>query len=108
MCSATCEMMWLKNLLTELGISCSLPMSVFCDSQAALSIAANPVFHERTKHFELDLHFLREKISDGIIRTEKVDSNSQLADMFTKGLTVIQHETACKELGMTDLFNPIE
>ncbi|KAJ0526509.1 putative RNA-directed DNA polymerase [Helianthus annuus] len=108
MCSATCEMMWLKNLLTELGISYSLPMSVFCDSQAALSIAANPVFHERTKHFELDLHFLREKISDGIIRTEKVDSNSQLADMFTKGLTVIQHETACKELGMTDLFNPIE
>ncbi|KAJ0470227.1 putative RNA-directed DNA polymerase [Helianthus annuus] len=108
MCSATCELMLWKNLLSELGINCSLPMALFCDSQAALSIAANPVFHERTKHFELDLHFLREKVSDGIIRTEKVDSDSQLADMFTKGLTVIQHEIACKNLGMSDLFNPTE
>ncbi|KAJ0456205.1 putative RNA-directed DNA polymerase [Helianthus annuus] len=108
MCSITCELMWLRNLLSELGVNCSLPMSLFCDSQAALSIAANPVFHERTKHFELDLHFLREKVADGVIKTEKVDSESQLADVFTKGLSVLQHETACKKLGMVDLFHPIE
>ncbi|KAJ0442979.1 putative RNA-directed DNA polymerase [Helianthus annuus] len=108
MCSATCELIWLKNLLFELNVQCSLPMSLKCDSQAAISIAANPVFHERTKHFELDLHFLREKVADGVISTVKVDSESQLADVFTKGLGVGQHEEFCKKLTLVDLFKPNE
>ncbi|KAF5779215.1 putative RNA-directed DNA polymerase [Helianthus annuus] len=108
MCSATCELMWLKNLLSELSVSCTLPMILKCDSQAAMSIAANPVFHERTKHFELDLHFLREKVADGIISPTKVDSESQLADIFTKGLSVVQHEDFCKKLGLIDMFKPNE
>ncbi|KAJ0535497.1 putative RNA-directed DNA polymerase [Helianthus annuus] len=85
MCSATCELMWLRNLLSELSVNCKLPMVLNCDSQAAMSIAANPVFHERTKHFELDLHFLREKVAVGIVSPTKVDSESELADIFTKG-----------------------
>ncbi|KAJ0898957.1 putative RNA-directed DNA polymerase [Helianthus annuus] len=76
MCSATCELMWLKNLLSELSVNCTLPMSLKCDSQSAMSIAVNPVFHERTKHFELDLHFLREKVANGIVNPTKVDSES--------------------------------
>ncbi|KAF5799967.1 putative RNA-directed DNA polymerase [Helianthus annuus] len=108
MCSATCELIWLKNLLLELNVQCNLPMSLNCDSQAAISIAANPVFHERTKHFELDLHFLREKVADGVISTVKVDSESQLADLFTKGLGVSQHEEFCKKLTLVDLFKPNE
>ncbi|KAJ0440838.1 putative RNA-directed DNA polymerase [Helianthus annuus] len=108
MCSATCELIWLKNLLFELNVDCKLPMLLSCDSQAALSIAANPVFHERTKHFELDLHFLREKVANGVINPVKVDSESQLADIFTKGLSVDQHEVFCEKLGLVDLFKPIE
>ncbi|KAJ0522073.1 putative RNA-directed DNA polymerase [Helianthus annuus] len=95
MCSVTCELMWLRNLLSELSINCQLPMVLKCDSQATMSIAANPVFHERTKHFELDLHFLREKVADGLINPTKVDSESQLADIFTKGLNALQHEDFC-------------
>ncbi|KAJ0818040.1 putative RNA-directed DNA polymerase [Helianthus annuus] len=108
MCSATCELLWLRNLLSELNVTCDLPMSLNCDSQAAISIAANPVFHERTKHFELDLHFLREKLADGVIRTVKVDTESQLADILTKGLTSDQHELFCNQLGLIDMFKPIE
>ncbi|KAJ0837766.1 putative RNA-directed DNA polymerase [Helianthus annuus] len=108
MCSATCELMWLRNLLSELNVDCQLPMLLNCDSQAALSIAANPVFHERTKHFELDLHFLREKVAYGIISPIKVDSENQLADIFTKGLNVNQHEIFCDRLGLVDLFKPVE
>ncbi|KAJ0480451.1 putative RNA-directed DNA polymerase [Helianthus annuus] len=52
MCSATCEIMWLLNLLREVQVECDLPVKLYCDSKAAISIAANPVFHERTKHFE--------------------------------------------------------
>ena len=54
-------------------------------------IAANPVFHNRIKHFELDLHFLREKVSEGVIEPEKIESHCQIADGFTKGLSVEQH-----------------
>ncbi|KAJ0909110.1 putative RNA-directed DNA polymerase [Helianthus annuus] len=108
MCSATCEIMWLKNLLSELSVSCSLPVVLKCDSQSAMSIAVNPVFHERTKHFELDLHFLREQVSNGIVSPEKVDSESQLADIFTKGLGVDQHVQFCEKLKLVDLFKPNE
>ncbi|KAJ0925089.1 putative RNA-directed DNA polymerase [Helianthus annuus] len=106
MCSATCELVWIVNVLSELGVQCKIPIPVFCDSSAAMSIAANPVFHERTKHFEIDLYFLREKVSNGFIVTNKVESQDQLADIFTKGLSVTQHNEFCGRLGMLDLFKP--
>ncbi|KAJ0746343.1 putative RNA-directed DNA polymerase [Helianthus annuus] len=104
MCSATCEVMWIKNVLSELQISCSLPVALFCDSKSAISISQNPIFHERTKHFELDLHFLREKIASGIIDPHKIASEEQIADIFTKGLSVVQHEVLCEKLGLYNMF----
>ncbi|KAJ0558902.1 putative RNA-directed DNA polymerase [Helianthus annuus] len=104
MCSATCEIMWILNILKELHIKCELPVKLFCDSQSAISIALNPVFHERTKHFEIDLHFLREKIADGIVIPEKVATDVQLADLFTKGLSCVQHDLLCSDLKLVDMF----
>ncbi|KAJ0869805.1 putative RNA-directed DNA polymerase [Helianthus annuus] len=104
MCSATCEIMWILNVLTELKVVYNLPVKLFCDSKSAISISQNPVFHERTKHFEIDLHFLREKIAAGIIEPEKVHSDVQIADIFTKGLNASQHQTLCESLSMFDMF----
>jgi hypothetical protein len=59
MTSASCELIWLKNLLTNLGFFSHTPMIIFCDNQATMHIAANPVFHERTKHLEVDCHYIR-------------------------------------------------
>jgi len=65
--ATTSELIWLKALLGSLGVFHSLPMHLFCDSQVVLHIAKNPIFHERTKHIELDCHFVQEKLEAGDI-----------------------------------------
>ena len=60
---ATCELIWLNQLLRELRFGKDEQMTLMCDNQAALHIASNPVFHERTKHIEVDCHLIREKIA---------------------------------------------
>ena len=62
MAMITCELQWLKGVLSSLGVPHSTPMSLHCDSQAALYISQNPIFHERTKHNEVDCHFVRNAI----------------------------------------------
>ena len=56
------QIMWIHQLLLEVGIETSVPVKIWCDNQAAMCIASNPVFHEQTKHIEIDCHFVHEKI----------------------------------------------
>jgi hypothetical protein len=70
MASATSEIVWLQLLLQELGHSfIDKPTQLFCDNQAAIHIALNPVFHERTKHIEVACHYVREKVLDKTVET---------------------------------------
>ena len=87
MTQSTCEIMWLHQLLVEVDIKTSVPTKLWCDNQVALHIASNPVFHERTKHIEIDCHFVREKIQLGLISTGYVKTEEQLGDIFTKALS---------------------
>ncbi|RVX06403.1 Retrovirus-related Pol polyprotein from transposon RE1 [Vitis vinifera] len=75
-------------------------------SGAALHIASNPVFHERTKHIEVDCHFIREKIASGCVATSFVNSNDQLADIFTKSLRGPRIKYICNKLGAYDVYVP--
>ena len=106
MALVTCELIWLKQLLQELKFGNDKQMKIICDNQAALHIASNPVFHERTKHIEVDCHFIREKIASGCIATSFVNSSDQLADMFTKSLRGPRIKYICNKLGAYDLYAP--
>ncbi|XP_019240489.1 PREDICTED: uncharacterized protein LOC109220472 [Nicotiana attenuata] len=83
MCRVVAELTWLTRLLEDPSISSSLPVPVYSDSKAAINIARNPVFHERTKHVELDCHFVRQQFLSSLISLSLVPSSSQLADLFT-------------------------
>ena len=102
----TSELQWLKYLLSDLGINHSHPIPVHCDNQAAIHIAENPVFHERTKHIEIDCHFVREKIQSRLIAPTYVRSRDQLADIFTKPLGADAFHRLVGKLGVMDISAP--
>ena len=81
-------------------------MRLYCDSKAAISIAHNPVQHDRTKHVEVDRHFIKEKLNSGNICTPFVKSGDQLADVLTKSLASRQFHFILSKLGMRDIFAP--
>ncbi|CAN6725556.1 unnamed protein product [Malus baccata var. baccata] len=86
MVATSCELNWLKGLISNLGFSTPSPMSLMFDNQAAMHIATNLVFHERTKHIEVDYHFIRAQVQTQVIRTIFTRSHDQLLDLFTKAL----------------------
>ncbi|XP_074299020.1 uncharacterized protein LOC141630027 [Silene latifolia] len=107
MVAVLCELKWVKGLLSSLGVSVPCPMRLYCDSQSTLHIAQNPVFHKRTKHIEIDCHFIRDAIIDGLIQPSHVNTHSQLADIFTKALASQQFIFLLRKLGILDLHAPV-
>ena len=106
MAMTTCDLKWLKEILSSLGVEHEQPMQLCCDSQAALHIARNPVFHERTKHIEVDCHFVRDELVKGTLRTVFVPMTEQLVDIFTKALDKAQFEYLLRKLGIRNLHAP--
>jgi len=80
---------WLRNLLLELHFPIHKATLVYCDKVSAIYLSGNPVQHQRTKHIEMDIHFVREKVARGDIRVLHVPSRYQIADIFTKGLPLV-------------------
>ena len=81
------EASWLRQLLQELHTPPRRATLVYCDNISAVYLSTNPVQHQRTKHVEIDLHFVRERVAIGDLRVLHVPTSSQYADIFTKGLS---------------------
>lgn len=103
----TSEIVWIRGLLSDLGIQVIGPSELLCDNDAALKLAANPVFHERTKHIEVDCHFTRDKIKEGVLVTKGIRTVNQPTDIFTKPLCQRQHKFLLRKLGVLDIYRPL-
>ncbi|GAU44048.1 hypothetical protein TSUD_300180 [Trifolium subterraneum] len=101
----TCEGQWLKFLLQDFHISHPTPIVIYCDNKSALHIATNPVFHERTKHIEMDCHVVREKVQEGLIHLLPVPSKKEVADILTKSLHPGPFYMLYDKLGMIDIYS---
>ena len=88
MANATAELIWMESLLVELGIKLRQSPTLWCDNLGATYLSANPVFHARAKHIEIDFHFVRERVSNKLLQIRLISTNEQLADGFTKALSV--------------------
>jgi len=100
---ATQEAIWLRHLLKEIGYGQSDPYSISLDNQLAISLAKNPIFHQRTKHVEIQAHFIREKVLDGIIHLEYYPSILNSIDLFTKPLLKAQFSKLSDAIGLVKL-----
>ena len=87
MANGAAEAIWIESLLRELGVSQRHIPILWCDNLGATYLTANPIFHARTKHIEIDFHFVRERVASGDLRVRILSSSDQLADVFTKPTT---------------------
>ncbi|KAL0385494.1 UNVERIFIED_CONTAM: Retrovirus-related Pol polyprotein from transposon RE1 [Sesamum radiatum] len=98
--STVCELQWITYLLADLQVHVLTPIFLYCDNQAAIYIVANPVFHERTKHLEIDCHLVRDKFKAGFVLPLHISGSDQLADVFTKSLSGSHFSTLLSKLGL--------
>nr|GFC52579.1 retrovirus-related Pol polyprotein from transposon TNT 1-94 [Tanacetum cinerariifolium] len=98
--SACCaQVIWMRTQLTDYGFHFDkIPM--YCDSKAAIAISCNPIQHSRTKHIDVRYHFVKEKVEKGIVELFFVETEYQLADLFTKALLVERFQYLVRQLGM--------
>lgn len=100
------ELVWLKRLLHDLGVSHEQPMSIFSDNKSAIALSVNPVQHERTKHIQIDCHYIRDAILAGVVATTFVPSQQQLADILTKALGHRELQFFLRKLGICNVHAP--
>ena len=103
MANATTEIMWVRKLLNELGIPHPSAACLWCDNIGAKYLSANPVLHARTKHIEVDYHFVRERVNKKLLEIDYVPTDDQVADGFTKALTVKKLENFKHNLNLARL-----
>ena len=94
------ESCWIRNLLLELNCPIKKATLVYCDNVSAIYLSGNPVQHLRTKHIEMDIHIVREKVAHSQVRVLHVPSRYQIVDIFTKGIPLVLLEEFWENLSV--------
>ena len=97
--SCCTQLLWLKQMLIDYGFDLGV-LTIFCDNTSAINISKNPVQHSRTKHIDIRHHFIRELVENKSLQLEYVDTEKQLADIFTKALDASRFDSLRKSLGV--------
>lgn len=100
--NAVSDACWIRNLLLETGSPLDRATIVYCDNISAVYLSTNPVQHQRTKHIEIDIHFVREKVKMGIVRVLHIPASFQYADIFTKGLPSVLFNSFKSSFGVSE------
>ncbi|KAJ9555731.1 hypothetical protein OSB04_010345 [Centaurea solstitialis] len=104
MAFTTTELVWMRQLLKDFDVAVTDPTLLFCDNKSALDLASNPTFHERTKHIEIDCHYVREKVLDKTIKLLPIRSHLQLAYMFTKALPLCKMTPLMSKMALHNIY----
>ena len=102
--TTTKEIVRVRRFLVDFSVFLTDPTPLICDNQSAIKIVTNPVFHERTKHIEIDCYFTRQYFTSDTISLPCIHSEEQIEDFFTKSHTTARFETL---LGKLILFDPL-
>jgi hypothetical protein len=97
LCQASKEAVWTRDFLKGLGVSVKDPV---VDNQGGIALAKNPVFHDRSKHIDIQYHFTQELVKDEKIRLQYVPTADMVADLLTKALPRVRHELLSKGIGL--------
>jgi hypothetical protein len=100
--SAACQAVWLRKILEDVGQMQQQPTPIYCDNQSAISMTKNPVFHGRSKHIDIRLHYIRDLVAEKTVEMKFVSSENQKADILTKALPLGKFESMRKKLGVMD------
>jgi hypothetical protein len=106
MTKGLCKLIWFRSLLTEINFPPDSAMNLFCDNKAAINISHNPIQHDRTKHVEVDRHFIKQNLEERIIQSPFVKSEDQLADILTKAVSSKDFYNSLNKLGVRDIYSP--
>jgi hypothetical protein len=98
MTMTTAKLMWVQSLLSELGIKGSTPPVLWCDNLGAIFLITNLIFHVRTKHIELNFHFVREQVVAKKLLVKFICSADQICDIFTRSLSSQRFRHLCSKL----------
>lgn len=96
----------MQRLFKELNLELKEPIRVFSNSQSAIYMSKDPVFHDRTKHVDIDRYFIKEKLETRQLELHYFLITSQVADMFIKTLSRKQFEFLRSKLGLLNIYNP--
>ena len=106
MAQGICEILWLRKLLLGVRFKPKETMKLYCDNKSARDIADNPMQHDKTKHVEVDRHFIKEKLEKKIVSIPFVNSEEQLADVLTHAVCGRKFSDSLVKLGMCDIYAP--